>query len=207
MEARLASRFAAPNEVIFTLISALQSAIPGMLSRPAHKALTCSAAPPHARRAGAWRMSSRTASIATMPMRRHRRAVREFAAGHVAEHERACTVPPEAAPESTDGEAARRWALRGYERTVKSMCDVADDLRAGRLETAMPERRCPTRRCTRAVTATVFPRRAQGRRRIFSAGRFARTSREFEAPAARTGRTGPARHGQSGRKARRRKRI
>lgn len=204
MEARLASRFAAPNEVIFTLISALQSAIPGMLSRPAHKALTCSAAPAHTRRTGAWRMSSRAASIATVPMRRHRRAVREFAAEHVAEHERACTVPPEAAPESTDGEAARQRALRGYERTVKSMCDVADDLRAGRLETAMPERRCPTRRCTRAVTATAFPRRAQGRRPIFSAGRFARISREFEAPAARTG---PARHGQSGRKARRRKRI
>ena len=37
MEARLASRFAAPNEVIFTLLSALQSVIQGLLSRPAHK--------------------------------------------------------------------------------------------------------------------------------------------------------------------------
>ncbi|WP_321787182.1 LysR family transcriptional regulator [Paraburkholderia sp. J94] len=48
-------------------------------------------------------------------------------------------VPLENALESSDGEAVRQWTLCGYGLSVKSIWDVADDLRAGRLQIVMPE--------------------------------------------------------------------
>jgi DNA-binding transcriptional LysR family regulator len=48
-------------------------------------------------------------------------------------------VPLENALESSDGEVVRQWTLCGYGLSVKSIWDVADDLRAGRLQIVMPE--------------------------------------------------------------------
>lgn len=48
-------------------------------------------------------------------------------------------VPLENALESSDGEAVRQWTLCGYGLSVKSIWDVADDLRAGRLKIVMPQ--------------------------------------------------------------------
>ncbi|WP_176081765.1 LysR family transcriptional regulator [Paraburkholderia tropica] len=48
-------------------------------------------------------------------------------------------VPLENALESSDGEAVRQWTLCGYGLSVKSIWDVADDLRAGRLRIVMPD--------------------------------------------------------------------
>ncbi|WP_310629851.1 LysR family transcriptional regulator [Paraburkholderia sp.] len=48
-------------------------------------------------------------------------------------------VPLENALESSDGEAVRQWTLCGYGLSVKSIWDVADDLRAGRLQIVMPD--------------------------------------------------------------------
>lgn len=48
-------------------------------------------------------------------------------------------VPLEDALESSDGEAVRQWTLCGYGLSVKSIWDVADDLRAGRLQFVMPQ--------------------------------------------------------------------
>lgn len=53
------------------------------------------------------------------------------------------TVPMEDALETTDGAVARQWALCGYGLAVKSIWDVADDLRAGRLKIVMPDWRYP----------------------------------------------------------------
>lgn len=53
------------------------------------------------------------------------------------------TVPLEVALESNDGAVARQWALCGYGLAVKSIWDVADDLRAGRLKIVMPDWRYP----------------------------------------------------------------
>ncbi len=55
----------------------------------------------------------------------------------------AYTVPSDAARETNDGAVAREWALRGYGVAVKSIWDIAADLRAGRLTILLPEWRCP----------------------------------------------------------------
>ncbi len=53
------------------------------------------------------------------------------------------TVPLDTAHETNDGAVARQWALCGYGIAVKSMWDVAADLRTGRLKVLMPEWRYP----------------------------------------------------------------
>jgi DNA-binding transcriptional LysR family regulator len=53
------------------------------------------------------------------------------------------TVPLETALETNDGAVARQWVLCGYGLAVKSIWDVADDLRAGRLKILMPDWRYP----------------------------------------------------------------
>ncbi|MFD1555175.1 substrate binding domain-containing protein [Paraburkholderia silviterrae] len=58
-------------------------------------------------------------------------------------HTQTYTVPMEDALETTDGAVARQWALCGYGLAVKSIWDVADDLRAGRLKIVMPDWRYP----------------------------------------------------------------
>ncbi|WP_069262881.1 LysR family transcriptional regulator [Paraburkholderia nodosa] len=91
------------------------------------------------------------------------------------------TVPLDAALESTDGEVARQWALCGYGLAVKSIWDVADDLRAGRLKTVMPEWRYPD-----APLHALYHRNRFLAPRVralldFLTERFAQTSGELEA--------------------------
>jgi DNA-binding transcriptional LysR family regulator len=91
------------------------------------------------------------------------------------------TVPLEGALESTDGEVARQWALCGYGLAVKSIWDVADDLRAGRLKTVMPEWRYPD-----APLHALYHRNRFLAPRVralldFLTERFAQTSGELEA--------------------------
>ncbi|SDD82029.1 LysR family transcriptional regulator [Paraburkholderia lycopersici] len=110
------------------------------------------------------------------------------------------TVPLDGALESTDGEVARQWALCGYGLAVKSMWDVADDLRAGRLKIVMPEWRYPD-----APLHALYHRNRFLAPRVralldFLTGRFAQTSGELEALVPRTD---PAEAMQS----RRRKRL
>jgi DNA-binding transcriptional LysR family regulator len=63
-----------------------------------------------------------------------------FARGDVIQQH---TVPMETALETNDGAVARQWALCGYGLVVKSIWDVADDLRAGRLKILMSDWRYP----------------------------------------------------------------
>ncbi|MEM5327452.1 LysR family transcriptional regulator [Paraburkholderia sp. JHI2823] len=91
------------------------------------------------------------------------------------------TVPLDRALESTDGEVARQWALCGYGLAVKSIWDVADDLRAGRLKTVMPEWRYPD-----APLHALYHRNRFLAPRVralldFLSERFAQTSGELEA--------------------------
>ena len=91
------------------------------------------------------------------------------------------TVPLDNALESTDGEVARQWALCGYGLAVKSIWDVADDLRAGRLKTVMPEWRYPD-----APLHALYHRNRFLAPRVralldFLSERFAQTSGELEA--------------------------
>ena len=91
------------------------------------------------------------------------------------------TVPLDDALESTDGEVARQWALCGYGLAVKSIWDVADDLRAGRLKTVMPEWRYPD-----APLHALYHRNRFLAPRVralldFLSERFAQTSGELEA--------------------------
>ncbi|MCP3714136.1 MULTISPECIES: LysR family transcriptional regulator [unclassified Paraburkholderia] len=91
------------------------------------------------------------------------------------------TVPLDGALESTDGEVARQWALCGYGLAVKSIWDVADDLRAGRLKTVMPEWRYPD-----APLHALYHRNRFLAPRVralldFLTERFAQTSGELEA--------------------------
>jgi DNA-binding transcriptional LysR family regulator len=53
------------------------------------------------------------------------------------------TVPLASARETNDGALARDWAVGGYGITMKSVSDIAADLRAGRLNILMPEWRSP----------------------------------------------------------------
>jgi len=91
------------------------------------------------------------------------------------------TVPLDNALESTDGEVARQWALCGYGLAVKSIWDVAGDLRAGRLKTVMPEWRYPD-----APLHALYHRNRFLAPRVralldFLSERFAQTSGELEA--------------------------
>ncbi|WP_028205983.1 LysR family transcriptional regulator [Paraburkholderia nodosa] len=91
------------------------------------------------------------------------------------------TVALDGALESTDGEVARQWALCGYGLAVKSIWDVADDLRAGRLKTVMPEWRYPD-----APLHALYHRNRFLAPRVralldFLTERFAQTSGELEA--------------------------
>ncbi|CAG9270744.1 Transcriptional regulator [Paraburkholderia unamae] len=91
------------------------------------------------------------------------------------------TVPLDGALESTDGEVVRQWALCGYGLAVKSIWDVADDLRAGRLTTVMPEWRYPD-----APLHALYHRNRFLAPRVrvlldFLTERFAQTSGELEA--------------------------
>src|ERR1700693_4763641 len=49
------------------------------------------------------------------------------------------TVPLADARETNDGAVAREWAVRGYGIIMKSMWDIAADMRAGRLKILLPE--------------------------------------------------------------------
>jgi DNA-binding transcriptional LysR family regulator len=55
----------------------------------------------------------------------------------------AVSLPAERTRETNDGALARDWALRGHGLIVKSIWDIADDLRQGRLAIVLPEWRCP----------------------------------------------------------------
>lgn len=90
-------------------------------------------------------------------------------------------VPLDEALESSDGAVARQWALCGYGLAVKSIWDVADDLRAGRLKIVMPDWRYPD-----APLHALYHRNRFLAPRVralldFLTGRFAQTSGELEA--------------------------
>ncbi|SOE95969.1 transcriptional regulator, LysR family [Burkholderia sp. D7] len=53
------------------------------------------------------------------------------------------TVPLEGARETNDGALAREWAVDGHGIVMKSVWDIGEDLRAGRLQILMPEWRSP----------------------------------------------------------------
>ncbi len=55
----------------------------------------------------------------------------------------AYTVPLEASRETNDGALAREWAVAGYGLVMKSIWDIAADLRAGRLAIVLPQWRSP----------------------------------------------------------------
>ncbi|HTR06881.1 MAG TPA: LysR family transcriptional regulator [Paraburkholderia sp.] len=91
------------------------------------------------------------------------------------------TVPLDDALESTDGAVARQWALCGYGLAVKSIWDVADDLRAGRLKIVMPDWRYPD-----APLHALYHRNRFLAPRVralldFLTARFAQTSGELDA--------------------------
>ncbi|CAM2150993.1 Transcriptional regulator, LysR family [Pararobbsia alpina] len=52
-------------------------------------------------------------------------------------------APPAQARETNDGAVAREWAIDGYGMVMKSVWDVGDDLKAGRLMHMLPDWRCP----------------------------------------------------------------
>lgn len=91
------------------------------------------------------------------------------------------TVPLETALESNDGAVARQWTLCGYGLAVKSIWDVADDLRAGRLKIVMPDWRYPD-----APLHALYHRNRFIAPRVravldFLTARFAQTSDELDA--------------------------
>lgn len=49
------------------------------------------------------------------------------------------TVPLATARETNDGALLREWAIRGYGIALKSIWDIADDVRAGRLKVLLPD--------------------------------------------------------------------
>lgn len=63
------------------------------------------------------------------------------------------TVPLEASRETNDGALAREWAVAGHGLAMKSIWDIASDLRAGRLAIAMPQWRSPE-----APVHAMYPR-------------------------------------------------
>ncbi|HZG22253.1 MAG TPA: LysR family transcriptional regulator [Herbaspirillum sp.] len=58
-------------------------------------------------------------------------------------HEQTYTVPTATARETNDGALARQWAIEGRGLVMKSVWDVAADLRAGRLLPVLPQWRAP----------------------------------------------------------------
>ncbi|MBB3255259.1 DNA-binding transcriptional LysR family regulator [Paraburkholderia bannensis] len=89
-------------------------------------------------------------------------------------------VPLENALESSDGEVVRQWTLCGYGLSVKSIWDVADDLRAGRLRIVMPH----WRYAEQPVHA-IYHRNRYLAPRVralldFLAGRFEQTAHELD---------------------------
>jgi len=49
------------------------------------------------------------------------------------------TVPVSTAFETNDGGLTREWTLRGHGIALKSLWDIADDVRAGRLRVLLPD--------------------------------------------------------------------
>ncbi|WP_089339353.1 LysR family transcriptional regulator [Burkholderia singularis] len=49
------------------------------------------------------------------------------------------TVPLDNAHETNDGGLTREWTIRGYGIALKSIWDIADDVRAGRLQVLLPD--------------------------------------------------------------------
>jgi DNA-binding transcriptional LysR family regulator len=91
------------------------------------------------------------------------------------------TVPLENALETSDGAVARQWTLCGYGLAVKSIWDVADDLRAGRLKIVLPDWRYPD-----APLHALYHRNRFLAPRVralldFLSERFAQTAGELEA--------------------------
>ncbi|WP_277184373.1 LysR family transcriptional regulator [Caballeronia sp. BR00000012568055] len=84
------------------------------------------------------------------------------------------------ARETNDGAVARQWTLEGRGIAMKSIWDIGDDLRAGRLQLLLPEWRSPD-----APVNALFQRRQFMAPRVralldFLGERFADKAREFE---------------------------